>query len=186
MERFKFGRLMPDGTDVAHRYPNVYEWAATTGPMRLVIAPGMGHVELMLELSKCWFGPYWVLYVLSIPRGDALPGRYQAPAPMERPELEALFAEYGAFFEGDGRHAVWIASARGEGTVVFDRHNVLYAYGPIEAYEDVLNAREIQRGEVDLPVPHSHHYHAEHDVDEGRLLNALEWIYSPLRDQDED
>jgi hypothetical protein len=113
-------------------------------------------------------------------------GRYQSPEPMDRSAVEAFLTQYREFLEGDARHAIWVASTAGEGTLVYDRHNIIYAYGPIECFEDVLTARGIRRGEVKLPSPHSHHYHREHDADEERLLAAMEWIQTPLRDGDDE
>ena len=186
MKAFKFGHLTPEGADVEYHYPNVYEWERTTGPARLIIAPRTGHLDLMRELASCWQAPSWVLYVLAIPRGDGEGGRYQSPEPLTRPALEAFLTEHRDFLERDGRHALWVASVDGEGTVVYDRHNVLYAYGPLEAFEDVLTEHGLRRGPVELPVPHSHHYHDHHDASEARLLQAFDWIYSPPRDGDED
>jgi hypothetical protein len=183
---FKFGRLLTNGDDVEHQYDDVYEWERTTGPSRLVVAPRTSHIDLLQALGACWRGPYWVLYVLSVPREEAAAGRYQIPEPIGSQELGTFLTRYRAFFEGDARHALWIASAAGEGTLVYDRHNVLYAYGPLEQFEDVLTARGITRGSTVFPIPHSHHYHPEFDLAEARLLSEYEWIHSPLRPDDED
>lgn len=186
MPRFKFGRLLPDGEGVEHQYADVYEWERTTGPARLVIAPRADHVDLLRALSECWAGPYWILYVLAVPRGGAEAGRYQLPAPVVRAELTAFLAEHRAFLEGDARHALWVASAAGDGTLVYDRHNVIYAYGPLERFEDVLTRRGITRGTVTCPVPHSHHHRPEFDAAQADLLAGHEWIHSPLRPGDEE
>jgi hypothetical protein len=185
MQRFKFGRLLPDGEDVEHQYADVYDWERTTGPSRLIIAPRTGHVDLLGALAECWGGPYWLLYVLTVPR-TGTSGRYQITEPVERPELTAFLARHRAFLEGDARHALWVAPATGQGTLVYDRHNVIYAYGPLEHFEDMLARRGVTRGATAYPVPHSHHYHAEFDDDEAELLTDYAWIHSPLRPGDED
>jgi hypothetical protein len=164
----------------------VYEWERTTGPARLIIAPASNHVDLLLALAQCWRGPFWVLYVLVVERGGGQAGRYQTPEPLRFAALEAFLTEYQHFLEGDARHAVWVASAAGEGTLVYDRHNVIYAYGPLEQFEDVLTARHIRREPVEFPVPHSHHYRPEFDAAERRLLAAFDWIHTPLRAGDAD
>lgn len=183
---FKFGRLLPDGTDVEHHHADVYEWQRTAGPARLCIAPDGRFVPLLLALAHCWRGPYWVLYVLTVPRGGGEAGRYQIPEPVNFTALQSFLDEHRPFLEGDGRHALWVASAAGEGTLVYDRHNVLYAYGPLEQYEDVLRAWSVRRGDVEIPVPHSHHYRAELDAGEAKLLAAYDWMRTPLREQDID
>jgi hypothetical protein len=68
---------------------------------------------------------------------------------------------------------------------VFDRHNIIYAYGDLEAFERVADAHGMTRKQFSIPVPHWHAYHAEYDAIEHRLLKRWEWIYSPLRPQDE-
>ena len=185
MTGYKFGRLAPDGTDAEHRHPDHYDWEATTGPLRLVVGPSGSHIEHLIALAHCWTGPFWLLYVLSVPRTAALPGRYQSPVQLSIGDVELFLVEHRRFLEGDARHAVWVASGTGEGTLVYDRHDVIYAYGPIEVFESVLHARGIRRGPVELPTPHSHHYHPSHDPDETRLLGAFDWIYSPLREGDD-
>jgi hypothetical protein len=182
---FKFGRLTPDGQDVEFRYADVYDWERTTGPARLVVAPASGQIDLLLALAECWRGPFGVLYVLVVPRGGGQAGRYQTPEPLMADELRSFLAAHRDFLEGDARHALWVASATGEGTLVYDRHNVIYAYGPLEAFEDVLRARGIRRGPVRFPVPHSHHYRPEFDPAERRLLSVYDWIRTPLRPDDQ-
>lgn len=184
MDHFKFGHLTPDGSDVEFSYTDVYDWEQTTGPARLIIAPASNHVSLLIDLARCWRGPFHVLYVLVVPRGGSDEGRYQTPEPLDLTSLEALLARYREFFEGDARHTIWIASATGEGTLVYDRHNVIYAYGPLEQFEDVLGGRGIARGAVRFPFPHSHHYHMELDADERHLLSVYEWLHTPLRQGD--
>src|SRR5688500_1523560 len=186
MNAFKFGHLTDEGVDVEYHYPDVYDWERTTGPARLIIAPRSGHLDLLRDLVACWKEPSWLLYVLAIPRGEGEGGRYQSPEPLDATALNDFLSKHRAFLEGDARHALWVASAAVEGTVVYDRPNVLYAYGPLEAFEDVLATRGLRRGPVEFPVPHTHHYYDFHDASEARLLQAFDWIYSPLREGDDD
>jgi hypothetical protein len=122
--------------------------------------------------------------VLVVPRSGGGAGRYQSPNPVTRDELRAFVERFGPFLEGDGRHHFWVASSDGEGTLVYDRHNVIYAYGDLTAYARALERLDCREGTVQIPVPHTHHYRAEHDIDQDALLRYWAWRHSPLQDQD--
>jgi hypothetical protein len=72
--------------------------------------------------------------------------------------------------------------------LVYDRHNLIYAYGPLPEFVAILMRQgltEVQPDSIVVPDPHSHHYHPVFDSDAERLLNSLEWKRSPLPEQDE-
>jgi hypothetical protein len=186
MSQYKIGALLADGTFSEFRHPDVYDIEQTTGPTRLVIAPSGNHVQLLLELARCWQGSYYLLYVLRMSGAGHEAGRYQSPHLLDVGELAVFLSQYRDFLEGDCRHALWIGSPGGEGTLVYDHHNVLFGYGPLEAYKRVLDRRGLRRGSVRIPNPHSHPYHADYDAMERRLLAQWDWIHSPLRDGDDE
>ena len=64
---------------------------------------------------------------------------------MERREAEDFLRGFSRFLESDGRHHLWISSVPDGATLVYDGHNILYAYGPLELYEQVLAARGMRR-----------------------------------------
>lgn len=175
---YKFGRLVGDA-DHRHEYANTFETERTTGPLRLAIAPSGGHVALLKELSEQLPEPLGILYVLVVPRGDHEPGRYQSSL-FGREDVSEFFSRFRHYLEGDGRHNLWLVSPRGGETIVYDRHNVLFAYGPIEAYERVLRRRGLVEGQVRFPDPHSHHYHESFDADETAILEYWNWKRFPL------
>jgi hypothetical protein len=89
---YKFGTPSPE--DRQFEYPNV--WAAektSDGGNRLVIAPAIAQVELLIRLLEAMSGPFWLLYVLVISRGASELGRYQSPEPQTREDT-------GEFGEG--------------------------------------------------------------------------------------
>ena len=194
MSLIKFGRVegWPDDVrEVEHHYEGVYAWEQTTGPVRLCIAPSKDHVALLADLEAVWAprSPTWLLYVLTVQRGGAEQGRYQSPEPIDYPELLAFLARHREFLERDGRHALWMTAedGLGAGQLVYDRHNVIFAYGPLEPFEDVLQRHGLRRVEaVTYPVPHAHYYHAEYDAAQERLLAEMPWLWSELRAQDDD
>jgi hypothetical protein len=94
-------------------------------------------------------------------------------------------AQFGAYLSSDARFDLWAYSPTERATVVWDRHNQLFAYGPLEKFTTQLKALGFYGGKADVPVPHQHHYRQEFDVQAAQLLAAVAWSYSPLRPEDE-
>jgi len=179
----KLGSLV-DADFVPHRYANSWDVQKTRGPERLVIGPESNQVELMLDLAQALAEPFGILYLLLISRRGREPARYQSPYPCERAEVESFFRSFKEFFEFDGRHHVWLISLPDSSTIVYDQHNVIYAYGPRQQFQDVLRKQGFRRGSVIFPAPHSHHYNSEFDDEEERLLAYWHWQQSPLQESD--
>jgi hypothetical protein len=75
---YKFGSPEPEYREWA--YGNAWATEETTGGgNRLVIAPAHRQTEMLDALLKEMTGPFWLLYILVIPRGRAESGRYQSP-----------------------------------------------------------------------------------------------------------
>jgi hypothetical protein len=125
-----------------------------------------------------------VLYVLVVSRSGHTEGRYQVPEPLSYEELELILYTFREFFEQDGRHHLWVSSASDEGFFVFDNHNVIYAYGDLDAYEAHLESAGFGQGTLDMPVPHSHHYHFQFDDAEDEVIGYWQWKKFPLQPQD--
>jgi hypothetical protein len=158
----------------------------TSGPERIVAAPSQNHVALMIELMQSIPEPFGVLYVLVVPRGEVSAARYQCASPKSVQETAGFLTRFNEFFENDGRHDVWVASLSSSDLLVYDRHNVIYGYGQIAAYQEVLNRRGFsQTDAVRFPVPHVHKYNAIFDSEQNALLRYWEWEKRPLREQDE-
>ena len=95
--------------------------------------------------------------------------------------MEGFLTTYRAFLENDGRHHLWITTLPTNATLVYDQHNVVYGYGPLDTYEETLRLRGMQPGEkIRFPVPHSHNYNPEYDDDEDRVIAHWEWQRHPL------
>ena len=169
----------------SHRYRNVFERQRffDDGQERLRIGPSRGHVDLMIELIECIPEPLRLLYVLVMSRGSEQSGRYEAASGMSFDDTESS-KEFGDFLQSDGRHHLWVASP-GFGTIVYDRHDVLYAYGPLDKFVEVLQANGLKEGKIELPAPHWHGYHPEFDKAQSQVLSRLQWIHSPLRPGDD-
>jgi hypothetical protein len=69
--------------------------------------------------------------------------------------------------------------------VVYDNHEILYAYGDLDALEQPLVNRGLRRGEVVVPFPHHHRYNAAFDADEDQLMRHWKWKWFPLQEGDD-
>jgi hypothetical protein len=182
---YKFGAIDPAGSETEYCYANCWTEETTTGPTRLLIAPASRQADLLFQLSGCFTGPYWLLYLLLVSRIGKRPGRYQISAPVPRAELKLFLDQYREFLENDARHHLWIAGPQSTGLLVYDNHNVIYGYGPLACYKNVLTAAGLKgEEEIRYPVPHAHKYNAEFDAQEEVLLQEYEWRYSPLQESD--
>jgi hypothetical protein len=152
-----------------------------------VVTPETDQVELMIRLLDAMSGPFWLLYVLVVSRGGGESGRYQSPEPQTKADAEAFLRDFRAFLEKDGRHNLWIASASSPEMLIYDRHNVVYAYGSLSEWQPMLSGAQFT--EVPLirfPSPHSHHYHQSMDDEEARMIGHWNWNRTPLMPSDEE
>lgn len=181
----KFGAGETDPPAPFH-YPNIWARVKTTGPDRLIMAPSNRHIDLLLALMRGMPEPFLFLYVLVVPRTGAKEGRYETPERITRGEGEAFLRRFEQFFENDGRHNLWLRSAESSDLIVYDRHNVLYAYGNLSRFEEIalgLNLKKVE--EIRYPDPHAHYYNGEFDQAQTDLLNYWEWRHTPLRPGDD-
>jgi hypothetical protein len=180
---YKFGWIPDD--ERRYEYQDVYAIEKTSRLERLVVAPSANQVSLMLELIRVMPEPYGILYVLVVSRSEAEAGRYRAADFKPRNETEGFLSRFKDFFENDGRHHIWIASPPSPDTLVYDRHNVIYAYGRLPEFERIVSNRGLSRVEdVKFQSLHTHNYNAAFDTDEQELLQYWPWVRSPLRDND--
>jgi len=168
-----------NGKWVAHSHPAVFE---TTD--RIVAGVPGGDPAIFERMVECLEPPYYLLYILHTPRGEAEPGRYQSPA-LSLLEVKEFLDRFGAFLSADARYDLWAHSPADKGTVVWDRHNQLFAYGPLERFSTALRSLGFTMGYPTVPAPHEHHYRAELDHLAKDLIAPFSWSFSPLRPEDE-
>ena len=179
---FKLGSLHGE-TITQFRYSNTFQIDRTTGPDRLRIGAEDAHLSWLWKLALPLSAPFFVLYVLHTSRCGNQLGRYESPA-VAFDQVNAFMAEFGEFLTDDGRHDLWLHSPDSDATLVWDRHDLIYAYGPLEQFRAVLK-EGFQQAEVDdLPFPHVHRYHAEYDEAERKILQHFQWSHSPLLEGD--
>ncbi|MCC2959245.1 hypothetical protein LK540_02240 [Massilia sp. IC2-278] len=69
--------------------------------------------------------------------------------------------------------------------MVWDRHDDLYAYGPIERFAAALDAMGYRQAPLVNPGAHMHHYRKSCDEMARALIEEFDWVVSPLRPEDE-
>ncbi len=145
--------------------------------------PG-GDAGLLLALTTEMEAPFFLLYILHTPRGEGEPGRYQSPS-VSAEEAEDFVNRFREYLGADARFDFWVHSPSSQATLVWDRHNQLFAYGPVEGFEAVLRARGFSEGPLPVLGAHVHEYRGEFDAQAKAVLAAFDWTHSPLRREDE-
>lgn len=147
------------------------------------VAASSNQTELMLDLASCLKPPYYVLYVLVTSRTGKQLGRYQSPLFENKESLSNFLKEHETYFETDGRHHIWIGT-QDSGLLVYDQHNVIFSYGPLQEIELKLIDKGFKEKEFQFPIPHGHSYHPENDKFEELILKSLNWEVFPLQEHD--
>jgi len=177
----KFTSYDSKGHEIIHDYGKVYE----VDESRLTIAASTNQIVLILKFVDTLKPPFYILYVLVVSRLDNERGRYQSPLIETKEELTDFLLEYKQFFETDGRHHIWICTLDNSGRLIYDQHNVIFAYGQTEKYINLLEKEGFIEQEFSFPVPHAHAYNESNDRFEESLMNYWEWSTFPLADGDE-
>ncbi|WP_437977593.1 hypothetical protein WMF11_12160 [Sorangium sp. So ce295] len=150
-----------------------------------MLAPAERQIDLILDLLRPLPAPFGVLHVLLVSRCGNAAARRQEPAPMQLRDVAGFLREFEEFFERDGRHHVWVTSLPSQSTIVYDNHNLVYAYGPLEQFIGRAEARGLARRAIEIPVPHHHCFNLEYDDAEAALLDRFDWLEFPLQPGDD-
>jgi hypothetical protein len=172
---------------VRHVYQNEFSFENTSSKKpRICVTTSAGYVDLILALAATLPEPFFILYVLILSRKqDNEAARYQSDK-VSYLELKAFLERFEDYFENDGRHHIWIHSPESSATLVYDNHNLLYGYGPLETFSTVLRNKGLKNvEEIQRVAPHGHCYNQEFDSCEGELLGSMRWKKSPLQPQDD-
>jgi hypothetical protein len=173
------------GVEVPFETPAAFSRQPTSsGGQRLVSGVPAGDAGILLALMKEIEAPLFMLYVLHTPRGEAAPGRYQSPA-VSAEEARNIVTQFGGFLGADARFDFWVHSPSSKATLVWDRHNQMYCYGPLEKFESALCAMNFAEQALPDMGPHIHHYRSDFDSQAKEILQVVQWSYSPLRPEDE-
>lgn len=176
---YRLGHLV-DGAWMEHSHPSIYQRQTLDGAgERLVATAPGGDPGVLRSLAAELTPPFRLLYVLYRPRGEAPAGRYESPD-VTTGALDDFFERFGDFLRRDSRFDLWIFSPADGAAVVWDRHDLVWCYGRLDAFEGRLRALGFAPGEPAIPSPHSHPDHAQHFADAAALLRFFGWNRRPL------
>jgi hypothetical protein len=167
-----------------HSFPPLFEISDAGDTQRLVAGSPSGQSEPFERLALCLEPPYYLLYVLHTPRGEGEPGRYQS-AEISPKEFLEFMSRFGSYLANDARFDLWLHSPSENATVVWDRHNQLFAYGPLARFASELRALGFSEGGLPPLGAHQHHYRSECDDKATELLSFTTWRRSALRPEDD-
>jgi len=177
--------VLSDGEWQEHSHGAFFSIETTSGgAMRLVTGALSGSDEPFRCLTDVLKPPFFALYILHTSRGEGDEGRYQSPE-ISKDELHGFLDRFSEYLSGDARFDLWVYSPDDKSTVVWDRHNYLYAYGPMEKFSSTLSAHGFTEGAVGQLGEHMHHYREEFDADARAMLGWFDWILTPLKPGDE-
>jgi hypothetical protein len=184
-EKYKFAIPDAEHNDINFDYGNIYEIEQTTANKRLQIGPTGNQIDLILQLADNLNPPYFILYVLVVTRLGNEYGRYESPTIDTKEELTDFLIQYKEYLETDGRHHIWIGTYDNSGLLIYDQHNVIFAYGQLENFISILTLNSFKEQEFTFPAPHIHNFYEDNDVYEERILKHWDWDISPLAENDE-
>lgn len=166
---------MRDGENVAHLFPNQF-FAETD---RLIIGTCDSRTELILDLVEPLAEKFVLGYEVRIERGISPLGTYRSD-PLTFGDLKSVAAEFRKLFEQDARHHTFVFPQETVAMVVYDEHDLVFAYGDLADYRKRLLEKGFEESYFELPFPHIHSYLDEMDEVESRLLNSRKWTFTAM------
>ena len=185
MKYHKLGYCLQGDVVKEHSHPPVFKLEEMgNGEPRLIVGVPSGDTLVIRSLIDVLEPPYHALYVLHTPRGEGEAGRYQSPE-LDRSMVASFLNRFSDYLAGDGRFDLWVYSLPQQATLAWDRHNLLYAYGPVPKFISALSALGFVQGNVGAAFEHMHYYRKELDKDAADMLNYFSWVRTPLKPIDE-
>ena len=176
-----------NNTESEHVYENIYDVITyNNGTKCLRITSSESLSDLMVKLGALVRGNWYVLYTLLASHAGNRPGRYQGIEIQNYNSVLALFEKYKCYFDGDGRHNIWLGSTANNDLLVYDKHNIIYAYGPVEVFVGRIRSYGYCEGVIKIPTLHTHHYHSGNVKHEMGIMNEWNWKWCDLAESDDD
>ncbi|MHC4818291.1 MAG: hypothetical protein ACYTF8_09575 [Planctomycetota bacterium] len=181
----KLSSAGPNGPSEPHAASGHYQRLAGPWGDAVALHAPAKPIRLMLKLTRCVPGPFAVLYLLPECHGAHPHGRYQSPFPLGRRKVVEFCERFERFLERDRRHAVWVMTEDCAERVIYDRRQMLFAYGPLEEFERTLAAEGYGPARIEIPRRLDPRVDADLDPELERLLDWWPWIRCPLWPGDE-
>jgi hypothetical protein len=150
----------------------------------LLVGGGSTPFALFRSLSTALVEPLYILVALLVPRATGEGGRYESVV-KDHTEVAAFLDEFETFFSTDPRAQVWVGQSDGGALLVFDEHDLIYAYGALDRFERVLTKQAVPRGRPTIPAPHVHPFDPRNDEYERRLVRRGWNRLLPLEEGDQ-
>jgi hypothetical protein len=174
-----------DGAWVRLSHPAVFRIERPDrGAPRLVGGVPASDPAVLAALATAMTAPLRLLFVLHTPRGVGAAGRYESPV-LSQAQVAGFLERFKPLLAADGRFDLWLHSSTDDATVVWDRHDRLFAYGPVDRFAAVLDRLGFANGDASVSSPHAHNYHSELDATAREVLEWCAWTLKPLRPEDE-
>ena len=125
--RYRLGHRQGDRW-VAYRHAATFE--AGDRVIAGIPSSDPGVLQSLVSLLR---GPLRLLYVLHTPRGEAAAGRYESPE-ISVEQTSLFIRRFSDFLAADGRFDLWVHSATEHAALVWDRHDQLFGYGPVDLF----------------------------------------------------
>ena len=182
----RFHTLESGGDAIAHDYGVIYFREPCGDSERLVLGASKKQIALLDKLSASFPSEQtYALYVLLVSHLGHSRGRYQSPLFQTHEDLQVFLYTFQEYFESDGRHHLWIGTPDGSAMLVFDQHDVIFAYGDLNTYEKILIKEGYTPKEFWFPSPHGHSYNPENDKYEDEIIGHFDWVRTDLQGRDE-
>lgn len=152
----------------------------------MVVGPSSRHIAILDALAATFAEQrYYLLYVLLLSHAGREPGRFQSPVVDSHEDLQLFIWTFQNFLEQDGRHHLWISAADSSQLLVYDQHNVIFAYGDDGRFESVLKNMGFKEEAFWFPSPHFHGYEPSSSNAENELISYFNWQRFDLQLGDE-
>lgn len=168
--------------EIRYEHANVYALQMTAEKRRIKVAVKNG-VQWIRNLIAKLDEPVGILYILHTPSQEGREGRYQSQL-LEIAEADAMLERFEEYLETDSRHDIWFFAPQSKMMLVYDRHGLIYLYEASDCQRNEIERACEAVDEIEIPVPHVHHYHRKYDELERALLAAYEWRKSALLPED--
>jgi hypothetical protein len=175
-------KLFELGSDRPYRHRAAWAKEESSTGSRLKIGGGEAPFALFRALSTALAEPLYILVVLlATSTGES--GRYES-IEKTHAEVTAFLDEFETFFSTDPRVEVWVGQTDGDALLVHDKHDLIFAYGPLGRFKHLLAEQGVPRGRTTVPFPHVHPYDPRNREDELRLVRHGWNRVLPLEDGD--
>lgn len=169
----KLGFWNPDSGWVPVVQEDRFQHQSISGVRRILISTSGDPLELMSKLLGIYASPYRLSYFIVSASEGTQASKYELSG-LSADELASILVRYREFLRTDARHHLWV-HATGGGTLIYDEHDWIYAYGSQSEISTYLGGLGFVESAPEIPFPHLHNEPRENDSVLSELLSAFDW-----------